>query len=149
MFPDAHIFRCYHLLCLNLKRGFLNTAKLTKELLIDTEHRGSKVLRKVGILPQHYTASQPSEDGCSKVLRNVGILPHHYTASQPSEDGCSKALRNVGILSHRYTVSQPKRPRLNSSLQRELRFSPCYELSELSAHLGDLGFTSQSTFRLP
>jgi hypothetical protein len=38
------------------------------------------ILRNIGILPHHYTASQP-EDGGSKVLRNVGILPHHYMAS--------------------------------------------------------------------
>jgi hypothetical protein len=47
------------------------------------EDGGSKVLRNVGILPQHYTVSQRSEDGGSKVLRNVGILPQHYMASQP------------------------------------------------------------------
>jgi hypothetical protein len=33
-------------------------------------------------LPQEYTASE-HEDGGSMVLRNVGILPQHYTASQP------------------------------------------------------------------
>jgi hypothetical protein len=41
------------------------------------------VIRNVGILPQHYTASQP-EDGGNMVIRNVGILPQHYAASQPS-----------------------------------------------------------------
>jgi hypothetical protein len=29
------------------------------------------------------TLNLHSEDGGSKILRNVGILPHHYTASQP------------------------------------------------------------------
>jgi hypothetical protein len=77
-----------------------------------SEDGGSKVLRNVGILPQHYMVSQPSEDGGSKVLRNVGILPQHYMVSQPSEDGGSKVLRNVGILPQHYTVLQPRRRRL-------------------------------------
>jgi hypothetical protein len=34
-------------------------------------------------LSYHYTGTQPSEDGGSKDPRNVGILPHHYTVSQP------------------------------------------------------------------
>jgi hypothetical protein len=50
------------------------------------------------ILPQHYTASQPSEDGGGKILRNVSILPHRYTASQHNEDGGTEVVRNVGIL---------------------------------------------------
>jgi hypothetical protein len=54
-------------------------------------------LRNVGILPHHYTVSQP-EDGGSMALRNVGILPHHYTESRP-EDGSSMVLRNVLIYS--------------------------------------------------
>jgi hypothetical protein len=43
---------------------------------------GSMDLWNIHTLPQHDTASQPSEDGGSKVLRNVGILPQHYKASQ-------------------------------------------------------------------
>jgi len=34
------------------------------------------------MLPQHNTVSQPEDVG-SMVIRNVGILPRHYTASQP------------------------------------------------------------------
>jgi hypothetical protein len=63
-------------------------------------------LRNVGILPQHYTASQP-EDGGGMDLRNVGILPQHYTASQP-EDGGSMEIWNVGIRPQHYTMSQPE-----------------------------------------
>jgi hypothetical protein len=47
-------------------------------------------------------------------LWNVGILPQHYTASQP-EDGSSMDLWNVGILPQHYTVSQPRKPRLETS----------------------------------
>jgi len=37
-------------------------------------------LRNVDILAHNCTGSQHrSEDGCSKVLRNVGILPQHNT----------------------------------------------------------------------
>jgi hypothetical protein len=54
--------------------------------------RGSKVLGNVGILPHHYTESQPSEDGGRKFLQNVGILTHHYALSQPSEDRGRKFL---------------------------------------------------------
>jgi hypothetical protein len=39
------------------------------------EHGGSMDLWNVGILPQHYTVPQPSEDGGSIDLWNVGILP--------------------------------------------------------------------------
>jgi hypothetical protein len=74
-----------------------------------SEDGSSKVLRKVAILPQHYTASQPSEDGSSKVLRNVAILSQHYTASQPSEDGSSKVPRNVGILPQHYNRVKPQK----------------------------------------
>jgi hypothetical protein len=71
------------------------------------------------------------EDGGSMVLRNVGILPQHHTASQPRnfdlnhhrkslkalrpEDGGSMVHRNVGVLSRLYTASQPRRPRIVSS----------------------------------
>jgi hypothetical protein len=63
---------------------------------VQGENGGSMDLRNVGILPQHYIASQQRrirleslskphslhpEDGGSIVLRNVGILPYHYTAS--------------------------------------------------------------------
>jgi hypothetical protein len=50
---------------------------------------GSTVLQNVGILTQHYKASQSRsprpEDGSSMNLRNVGILPQHYKASQPED----------------------------------------------------------------
>jgi hypothetical protein len=31
-----------------------------------------------------------SQDGGRKVLRNVGVLPHHYTASRPGRHGLFK-----------------------------------------------------------
>jgi hypothetical protein len=62
------------------------------------------------------------EDRGRNDLRNVGILPQHYMASQirrllleTPEDGGSMDLRNVGILPQHYTVSQTRRPRLESS----------------------------------
>jgi hypothetical protein len=42
------------------------------------EDGGSKVPRNLGILPQHYMASQQSEDGDSKVLGKVCMLPQHH-----------------------------------------------------------------------
>jgi hypothetical protein len=39
------------------------------------------------------------EDGNSMVLRNIGILPHHYTASQPSR------WRQYGPPKHRYPTA--------------------------------------------
>jgi len=62
------------------------------------EDGGSVDFWNAGILPQQYTALQPSEDGVRKFLRNVGILQQQYTALQSSEDGVRKFLRNVGIL---------------------------------------------------
>jgi hypothetical protein len=62
------------------------------------------ILWNVGILPQHYTASQ-HEDGGIVDLRNFGILPQHYTTSQ-REDGGIVDLRNVGILPQHFTASQ-------------------------------------------
>jgi uncharacterized protein Veg len=72
-----------------------------------------------------------SEDGRSKVLRNVGILPHHYTVSQPrrpglitklrSEDGRSKVLRNVGIISQDYMAPQPEDRDMNLYSRENLK----------------------------
>jgi len=60
-------------------------------------------------------------DGGSMGLWNVGILPHHYTVSQPGrtrlealEDGSSMDLWNVGLVLQQYTVSQPWRPQLET-----------------------------------
>jgi hypothetical protein len=72
-------------------------------------------LWNVGILPQHYTASQlrrpRPEGGRSMDLRKVCIL-QQYTGSQlrgpRSEDGSSMDLRNVGILPRHCTVSDLK-----------------------------------------
>jgi hypothetical protein len=68
----------------------------------------SKVLRKLGILPHHYTASLHPEDGGSNVLRNIGVVAQHYAASLQPEDGGTMLLRNFGILPHHYIVSQPR-----------------------------------------
>jgi len=86
----------------------LHGSEDSSRCLLGCEDGGKKVLRKGGILPQRYTASQP-EDGGSEVLRNVGTSPHHYKVSRPKEGG-SEVLRNIGILPQHYTVSQPGRP---------------------------------------
>jgi hypothetical protein len=41
------------------------------------------------------TSSFQPENGCSEVLRKLGILPHHYTMPQPQEGG-GMIRRNVG-----------------------------------------------------
>jgi hypothetical protein len=62
------------------------------------------------------------QDGGSKFLRNVGIIPQHYTVSHP-EDGSSKFLRNVGIIPQHYAVSQPRKFELDCSLLWKLQIS--------------------------
>jgi len=47
-------------------------------------------------------------------LRIDGILPRHYTVSQPEDRG-SMVLRNVGILPHRYTLLQSRKSRFQES----------------------------------
>jgi hypothetical protein len=72
------------------------------------------ILRNVGIISQHYTATK-SEDRGSTVLRNDGTLPHLYTVSQPEDRG-SMVLRNIGILYH-YVALHIRKLRLESPLQ--------------------------------
>jgi hypothetical protein len=80
-------------------------------------------LRNVGILPQHYAASQPGEDIGSMDIWNVGILPQHYMASQPSEDGCRMDAWNVGILPQHYMASQPRRLKMEAAWTSEMLVS--------------------------
>jgi hypothetical protein len=61
---------------------FRGSSLILRDFRISRRCRVLRGLRNVGILPQHYTASQP-EDGSSMDFRNVGILPQHYTASRP------------------------------------------------------------------
>jgi hypothetical protein len=61
-----------------------------------------------------YCSHFHTQYGTSKVLRNIGILPHHYTASQ-LEDAGNEALRNDGILPHHFTCHNLKMERARSS----------------------------------
>jgi hypothetical protein len=86
----------------------------TSILLQNYNSRRWRFSWNVGILPQHYTASQPRrprpEDGVSMDLWNVGTV-QHYTASQLTrprpKDGVSMNLWNVGTLPQHYMASQP------------------------------------------
>jgi hypothetical protein len=88
----------------------------------------------------HNTTRRHNPDGGSMDLWNVGILPQHYTVSQPRrwrqhgplkrlyptttlrgvnpEDGSSMGLWNVGILPQHYTASQHRRWRQHGPLKR-------------------------------
>jgi hypothetical protein len=58
-------------------------------MLLHSEDGGSKVLRNVGILPQHYTMSPPRRSRLEFISKRHSLHP---------EDGGSEALRNGGIL---------------------------------------------------
>jgi len=42
--------------------------------------------RQYPVTTVHGIATQKTEDAGSKVLQNVGILPQHYTVSQPEDN---------------------------------------------------------------
>jgi hypothetical protein len=76
-------------------------------------------LWNVGILPLHYTASQPKRPWiftavkASNLASGTSIGTLQFTLHP--EDWDNDVLRNVGILPQHYTAPQPRRPRLESS----------------------------------
>jgi hypothetical protein len=66
-------------------------------------------------------------------LQTVGILPQHYMASETIqvEDGSRMGLRNVGILPELYTALQPRKRRQHGPLKRRYPTTTLYGVTTL------------------
>jgi hypothetical protein len=82
-----------------------------------TEEWGSMDFWNVGILPQHYTASQPRRlkmEAAWTCETSVSYRTLHGVTTQKTEEWGSMDLWNVGILPQHYTVSQPRRLKMEA-----------------------------------